>query len=678
MDEAKKWQRRYEREKIARAEAERLLEEKSLALYLKTQDLDRLVEQQRGTIDERTRELRAALKEAKMLSDAISHTENGVILTGPDNKVIWANEAIRKITGYDPSSLVGKTPGHILQGPDSSDDTRRYMRDQIRERKPFEAEIINYNTLGEPYWIQLNATPVFHDGVFQYYVAIQLDITATREANIRLEKEIERANRMAVRAQEASAAKTQFLAMMSHELRTPLNGIIGYAQILEQNTKLGEKAVEQIKIMRRSGEHLLSLINDLLDISKIEAGSHHLVPIRFDLSTTILGVLEIIEAKALKKGLKLNHLMVTEPHFPAGKAIELYDDQRAIRQILINLLGNSIKFTDKGAISLDVEILDYDGEMGHIRFSVMDTGRGIPEDKRAQLFEAFKQVDEVEDASKGTGLGLYIAKSLVGMMGDTIHVESTVGRGSCFSFTIHCPMRVLDVAQSDQADVYVGENSRFPDGYAGAERHLLIVDDIAENRHFLTDLLGPIGFKLDTAENGREALKRIRETSYDLVLCDMIMPMMNGYELTKILRADPDLMDTCVIAVSASLMQLSNSERGEIKAFDGFVSKPVQAPELLEVIREKLNLSWYYPQESRVGHTQLGDAVGAAEVGLCDLQSMYTLAMKGDVKALRPQVSSLQQQDAELFEAIAPLLDRFKLQQLAALLEVRLKTDVDE
>ncbi|MGB0744213.1 MAG: PAS domain-containing protein, partial [Opitutales bacterium] len=256
MDESEKWRKRYERERKARAEAEALLEGKSLALYTKTQELDRLVAEQKELIAKRTRDLASASEEARLLSDAVSHTENGVIITGPDNKVIWANQAVTKISGYRPDELIGKVPGKVLQGESSDEAVREYMHRKITKREPFEAEILNYHKEGYPYWVHLHATPVLNEaGKFKYFVAIQSDITQDRETREKLKQEMSRANTMAERAKEANAAKTKFLATMSHELRTPLNGIIGYTQILERNRELKEKDLNQIQIIRRSGEH---------------------------------------------------------------------------------------------------------------------------------------------------------------------------------------------------------------------------------------------------------------------------------------------------------------------------------------------------------------------------------------------------------------------------------------
>lgn len=665
MDEVNKWERRYQRERTARREAERLLEEKSLALYTKTVELDQLVGSQKELIADRTRDLEDLSAEAQLLSDAISHTENGVVITNPENKVIWANAAIAKISGYQIDDFIGKTPGELLQGHETDEVTRSYMREKIKAREAFDAEVLNYSKQGEPYWIYLQATPVFDEaGKFKYFIAIQSDITEARKTRLQLEREMKRANEMARQAKEANSAKTRFLATMSHELRTPLNGIIGYAQILEKTPSMDDKSVGQIGIMRRSGEHLLSLINDLLDISKIEAGSHNLIPSRFDLEGMLNSVLDIISSKAQEKELQLKLTYNTGTIVPQGSRARLYADSRALRQVLLNLLGNAIKFTETGTVGLEVHLLHYDGEHITIQFSITDTGRGIPEEKRDTLFDAFKQVDAERDVVQGSGLGLFIAQRLVQQMGNEIRVDSTKDVGSCFSFKVRFPMDFISRAKQHASESDETQKG-FPDSYTGPERSILIIDDIKPNRDLLVDLLAPIGFKLDQAENGREALKKIKVQQYDLILSDVIMPYMSGYDLVKLLRATPELADNCVIAISASLMQLSAHEKSEMKNFDGFVAKPVQADELFDMLREKLQLEWGYSQHLNTTPTSKNDGLTSGNL----IEQLHWFARIGDIKALHQAAPELKTVNPQLYQELKPLLNELKPQQMAQLLE---------
>ncbi len=671
MSEAEKWKKRYEREKKARLEAESLLESKSRALYQKKMESDRLVLEQEALIENRTRELQQASDEVQLLSDAVSRTQNGVIISGPDNTVVWANEATTRITGYCLDELKGKVPGHVLQGKETDEATRTYMRQKIQARESFEAEVLNVSKKGREYWIHISATPVFDDsGRFKYFVAIQSDITRERATRERLEFEIERANLMAERAAEASTQKTKFLATMSHELRTPLNSVIGYTQILEQNNTLDEAAMSQLRVIRRSSGHLLSLINDVLDVAKIEAGSHKLSPSRFELEGLLKSVIEMLRSKAGEKGLKLNYQFIPSGDIPEHKRIKILADSRAVRQVLINLIGNSIKFTDQGAISLDVKMLEYADAEAKLQFAVTDTGRGIPKDKIKNLFEPFTQVDEGRDLVQGSGLGLSIAYHLVQQMGGQLEVQSSLTYGSCFSFVISLPVDWSE--ETMDAELLADQNSqaRFPIGYAGRKRSVLIVDDVAENQDLLFDLLLPLGFEIELAGNGREALDRIRAKTYDLVLSDVIMPFMNGYELVEHLRADKALAGTCIIAISASLMQLTPQEKNQMKRFDGFVAKPVEVDELFGTMQQLLQLEWIFPatdaaeQAADTG----GAGVAALPAGQNLLDQLYWWGRIGDIKQLRQAMPRLEKDEPELFAEVNALVKSDKPQQVAELI----------
>ena len=683
MEEAQKWERRLKRERAARHEAERLLEVKSFDLYQKTCELDELVARQQQTIKERTRDLAQASAQAVMLFDAVSHTDNGVLITGPQNTVIWANKATQRISGYSPEDLIGQKPGDLLQGEDTSEETRRYMREKIAAREPFEVEILNYSKHSKrPYWAHIQATPVFdEDKVFKYFIAIQSDITESRKTKERLDQEIDRANQLAQKAEEANQAKTRFLATMSHELRTPLNGIIGYSQVLENQRTLAGKQIDQIRIIRRSGEHLLALINDLLDVSKIEQGGHRLSPTRFDLEGMLNSVLDIIKSKADEKGLQLRKLYITGDLIEPDSRVCLIADSRALRQVLLNLLGNAIKFTETGSISLNVELLSLSQNSGFFRFEVTDTGRGIPREKRDYLFKPFRQVDEARDIVNGTGLGLYIAQKFIKLMKGEIKIQSTVGEGSCFYFELELPVEVLTNKVASSREINTPDGEGFPLAYSGPKKRILIVDDVKDNRLLLNDLLDPIGFELDEAENGNDALRLIRLKKYDLVLSDVIMPFMSGYELVEAVRADPEIADTPIYAISASLMQLSSMEKKRMRQFDSFIAKPVNAKDLFDAIRVPLQIDWLYsntksePSPATASEARAGDDANRM-INPIDKtkQELLMHARMGDVKALTKQLPELAELDAVVAEKVKTYLLEYKMDQVIMELELSFET----
>ena len=597
MNEAEKWKKRFERERMARFEAERLLEEKSLALYLKSEELDRLVQSQKKTIKEKTKAYEAASADVKLLSDAVSNTDDAVIITGPDNRVMWANKAVEKISGYSPEEFIGNTPGELLQGKKSDPKVRNYMRGKIKAREPFETEILNYRKDRKPYWVRLQATPVFDDNsVFKYFVAIQSDITEKIKINKKLAMETKRASKLAKKAEEANLAKTKFLALMSHELRTPLNGIIGYAQILGKNTEISSRDKNKINVIKRSGEYLLSLINDILDISRIESGEYHLSLSKFELEGMLNSALEIIQSESSEKNITLKRQYIRGSFIPKSVKPYIFTDSRALRQILLNLLSNSIKLTDSGYVTLGYEIIDLDNKEATLRFSVCDSGKGISKNSINQLSEVFTQVDADRDMFHGAGLGLYISQQLVTKMGGKIEVESSCKAGNCLSFCIKCPFEYSENETSHDNSDLEKNRGKLPSSYTGKPRKILIVDDIKDNRDLLTDLLEPIGFALETSEDGYDALQKIRKNEYDMVLSDVIMPYMNGYELIRMVRSDPNIKSIPIVAVSASLMQLTPSEKENMKHFDGFISKPVMLQQLLDMVRHHLNLNWVYKE----------------------------------------------------------------------------------
>jgi signal transduction histidine kinase/DNA-binding response OmpR family regulator len=386
-------------------------------------------------------------------------------------------------------------------------------------------------------------------------------------------------------AERASEAKSDFLAHMSHELRTPLNAVLGYAQLLERRD-LAAADLGAVRTIHRSGEHLLSLITDLLDLSKIEAGRMELRAAPVRLRQAIAAVAEMVQVRAQEKGLAFQCVVDDD----APEAI-LADDKR-LRQILLNLLGNAVKFTGEGRVSLRVSVLDHDAAGATLRFEVQDSGPGIAEDELERIFQPFEQVGEIQRREGGTGLGLAISGQLAGLMGATIQVQSRLGQGACFWFEARFPL--ADAPEAGAAPALADIR-----GYAGSRRRLLVVDDNPDNRDLLRDLLAPLGFEIETAGDGREAVRLAQVVRPDLILMDLKMPVMDGHEATRLMRLIEPLKDAPIIAVSANNAEEARAA-SRLAGADDFVSKPIESDELLGAIGRALDLDWILADGVRV------------------------------------------------------------------------------
>ncbi|WP_292833334.1 ATP-binding protein [Nostoc sp. JL33] len=456
-------------------------------------------------------------------------------------------------------------------------------------------------------------------------------------------------------ADTANHAKSEFLANMSHELRTPLNGILGCAQILLRSQSLPEPQQYHVNIIEQCGSHLLTLINDILDLSKIEARKLELHPHDVHFPSFLQGIGEICQIRAEQKGI----LFVYEPpiNLPTGVNV----DVKRLRQVLLNLLGNAIKFTDEGKVTFKVEVIDQlaaDRETVkyRIRLSVEDTGIGIIPSELGKIFLPFEQVGEKKRQTEGTGLGLAITWQLVQMMGSDIHVNSQIGQGSTFWFEI----AIAEASQWVQSAMAASKRQII--GFEGSPRTILMVDDRWENRTVITNLLEPLGFNVVEATNGKEGLEKAIALKPDLMITDLFMPEMDGFELIQHLRHTPDIADVKIIVSSASVFETDQNRSLEAGG-DTFLNKPVQADELLHQLEFHLGLAWIYQQsQSEINSLAItsdrrSDKLTPPAPDV--LQELLTLARKGNFNAILKLADQLEETDTNL----APFTNR--LRQLA-------------
>ena len=432
-------------------------------------------------------------------------------------------------------------------------------------------------------------------------------------------------------AESASRAKSGFLANMSHELRTPLNAILGYAQILRDNPALDPRDAAGLATIQRSGEHLLLLINDMLDLARIEAGKVDLNIEDTDLRGLLRTVIDIARVEVQRKELQLDHEVAGD--LPAA----VRADEKRLRQVLLNLLNNAVKFTQRGRIALRVTALPAEAGGARLRFEVEDTGIGIEPEQLARLFRPFEQAADVQRRFGGAGLGLAISAQLLGLMGSQIRVDSRVGRGSRFWFELALP--VAGQRHDTQAPPITAIS-----GYDGPRRTVLVVDDLDANRVPLVHLLGRLGFVMLEAENGEQALRRVQAERPDLVLLDRVMPVMDGAEALRRLRAMPDFRALPIIVVSANASAADQQESLALGA-SSFLPKPIDFGRLLPEIERLLGLTW---QRSAAAAPTAGmpAAPGPLVAPPPDqLETLLRLARVGNMRSIRAHAEHLAASD---------------------------------
>jgi signal transduction histidine kinase/CheY-like chemotaxis protein/purine-cytosine permease-like protein len=457
-------------------------------------------------------------------------------------------------------------------------------------------------------------------------------------------------------ADRANHAKSRFLSDMSHEIRTPLNSILGYAQLLSKDPAIPAHRREAVEIIHRSGEHLSALIEDILDIARIEARKLELKRAPIDFAAFVEQLARMFRPQAEAKGLAFRCQIVDPlPRYIRG-------DEKRVGQILINLLSNAVKFTQSGEVLFRV---GYSGEIA--RFQTVDTGIGIPEDQIEEIFQPFQRLAGGRgNAASGSGLGLTISKILTEIMGGELAVESVPGQGSTFSAKLFLPdLRSADEAAAD------GDFT----GYHGSRRRLLIVDDQAEHRGLLRSILEPLGFDLAEAVSGAECLAEVRERRPDLILLDLAMADMDGIECAGRLRAEGCRIPIVVVSANA---YPTDRKRSFAAGCDDFVAKPIQIPELLRKLRLHLGLDWRYRKD--------GGAAGTPEETVMALpppeviEELAACARIGDLRGLTDRLKALIDEDFKYLpyaRRLQGLAKEFRIADIKTALAAARRTESD-
>jgi len=455
-------------------------------------------------------------------------------------------------------------------------------------------------------------------------------------------------------ADSANQAKSTFLSSMSHEIRTPMNAILGYAQLMLRDPALGLDAKANLAIIGRSGEHLLALINDVLDMSKIEAGRTELNPVTFNLPRLLDDLAAMFRLRAEAKALRFEMLLdgETVPYVVA--------DEGKIRQALINLLGNAVKFTKRGQVYLHVSLQQRNADQLWISASVEDTGSGLSDEEQRKLFEPFTQTSHGVQSQEGTGLGLAISRQYARLMGGDITVTSRLEQGSIFRFEI--PIECGDAAvavrhSAPRRVIAIQKGQEAP--------KVLVVDDQLENRDWLMKLLTTIGFSVRIADNGEAAIRCWNEWNPRMILMDVHMPVMDGLEATRRIKQDPRGSQTAIVVLTASALDQDRRTVSQSGA-DDFVAKPCREDELLEKMRIILNIVYDYEPHGEAADQPAAGAPTASKERLGELpqeliEEILNATSAGNKKLLDKLIGQVAERgDVETAHALHVLADKYE------------------
>jgi len=528
------------------------------------------------------RQAEAAADELRKLSQAVEQSVESIEITDLDARITYVNEAFLRQTGYTREEVIGRNP-NFLQSGNTPRNTYTELWAALRCGRVWRGELYNRRKDGSEYVEFATISPIRRaDGEVTHFVAVKDDITEKKRMGVELDgyrhhleqlvtertTELEHAR---ANAEAANRAKTTFLASMSHEIRTPMNAILGFTHMLRRDAASSVDA-DRLDKIESAALHLLSVINDILDLSKIEAGRVELEAHDFALEAVLGHVATLIGESAANKGLTVQVDGHHVPHWLRG-------DLTRVRQALLNLAGNAVKFTDKGGIVLRARLVESEDNRYLIRFEVEDTGIGIAADSMPQLFHAFQQADaSTTRRFGGTGLGLVITRELARAMGGDAGADSIAGKGSRFWFTVWLqrgtPVQPVPAPAGARA-----EDLR--QRYAGAR--VLVVEDHALNREVASDLLQLAGLTVETAENGRVAVERLRNGSYDLILMDMLMPEMDGLAATRAIRQLPQGGTVPIIAMTANAFE-DDKRACRDAGMNDFIAKPINLQALYSTL----------------------------------------------------------------------------------------------
>ncbi|MGE5454951.1 MAG: PAS domain S-box protein [Methylocystaceae bacterium] len=614
-------------------------------------------------ISERNRNRRALAESEEKYRTLMENLDIGVLRIDPQGNILAVNSTLAHLVGF--TSVEEALQVNILDFYQHPKEREDFLKRTFMENNVMHRELKLKKVDDGANWIASIKARLHRDqlGNMAWLDVVVDDVTEAK----RVEEEMIRA-RMA--AESASLAKSQFLSNMSHELRTPLNIIFGYSQLLSRDENLTVEQKEYIELINKSGEHLLGLINEILDLSKIEAGQLDTSSNTFDLYGTLINIDEMFRMRTEAKGLRMMvDLDTTLPRY-------IKADERKLRQVLINILGNAIKFTDEGTVILRAYGNNEDARSSSwprkVIFEVEDTGSGLTSEEIQDIFNPFIQSAGGRKLSYGTGLGLTISRSYIQIMGGDIQVESWPGKGSLFRWSIQAgaPDKSKTILAADRRKVL-----RLVPGQT--KIRILVVEDEELSRSFLKRLLQKVGFEVREAENGREALTLFECPSLfeqwqpDLILMDICMPVMSGEEATQRIKATPLGRQTIIIALTASAFKEDRAKMLDMGC-DDFIHKPLTEKVLFNRIARHLGVEYLYQddklQNDESAHIDL-KADWFAGLSVLWIENFRYTVITGDTNSMLQMLDELPKTYDLLRAVLKTLIDKYQLDIIIAVLE---------
>lgn len=607
---------------------------------------------------------------------ALQGTNDGIWDWNCQTNEVFFSQRYKTMLGYSDADIAPTVDSwtYLIHADDFENVMRTVEKYWAGETSQYVAEHRVRCKDGSYRWILARGIAVFNQkGTPTRMIGSHTDITERKQVELDLAQAKEEAD-------SANRAKSEFLANMSHELRTPLNGILGYVQILQRDRNLTPKQIEGINVIKQCGCHLLNLIADILDLSKIEAQKMELIANDFHFLNFLKEIVEICSMRSEQKAITFTYL--PSANLPIG----VFADEKRLRQVLLNLLGNAIKFTSDGGVTFKVKAIAAPRTDAHERgfyrvcFEVEDTGVGIDQEHLQKIFSPFEQAGNQQSQFEGTGLGLAISQKIAEFMGSSIYVRSEIGKGSVFGLEVD-----LAAADEDFAGRWSSHQNtqRKIIGVKGKTYKILLVDDKWENRTVLVNLLEEIGFEIIEASQGQEALELAKSEHPDLIITDLVMPVMDGFEMMRHLRRSPDLCDIIIIVTSASAFSKDATQSLETGGND-FIAKPVSFDLLLAKIEKHLNLEWIYEDITTIpiNNHCLANSARSPDATISplsvvvpddeDINILFDLAMQGNINGILEYAIAIEQKDDQLVpfaKELQNLANEFKIKQIKELVK---------